>query len=268
MKKLKIIELFIIIVIGLFACSKKNEQQQNINTENLQQSQEQEEIGIDEQLKKQFEAEKSNTVGDPVYIFKPEKYNILESSVNIRSQPNLTSSVIGKLKLHSEIEIIERAENFQTIDDMTHYWYKIKYEDITGYIWGGFISIETKIFVIDNNTNMYCYYRVSKLVRNELDYNRYSYGHLITPNDIFIYINQKRSKTNVIEEIYSEEYYIWPPQKNKYFIRDYWYYCSFREEDGNISFKLTDRNIAFSIFFINKHGEITHDESFIASEDW
>ena len=262
MKKLKIIGLFIIIIIGVFACSKKNEQQQNINAENLQQPQEQQEIEVDdEQLKKRFEAEKKNTVGNPVYIFKPGKYNILESSVNIRSQPNLTSSVIGKLELHSEIEIIEKAENFQTINGITHYWYKIKYEDITGYIWGGFISIETKIFVIDNNTNMYCYYRVSKLVRDEWDYDKYGYGHYITPSDIFIYINQKRSNTNVIEKVYLEEYFLLEGLDKKFFVRDYWIFCEFREEDGNIILQLGDFTIVNSLFIVNKHGEITYKET-------
>jgi hypothetical protein len=266
MNKPKLLCLLILIFLGVFACSKKDEQRQNTNAENLQQPQEQHEIKIsqsqqqeievdDEQLKERFENEKDNTIGDPVYIFKPGKYNMLESSVNIRSQPNLTGSVIGKLELHSEIEIIERAENFQTINGMTHYWYKIKYEDITGYIWGGFISISKEIFEIDGK-KMYCYYRVSKLRRDyigdHISYFGYCYYNLITPNDIFIYINQKRSNVNELEKT-----------SKRYYTSEFWYYCYFYEEDGNIILKLTDNRIAFNTFIINKRGEIIFKDNYL-----
>jgi hypothetical protein len=270
-----------LIFLGVFACSKKNEQQQNINAENLQQPQEQEEIEfddhqyeivVDEQLKKQFEAEKNNTYGDPVYIFVRGKYNILESSVNIRSQPNLTSSVIGKLELHSEIKILYRTENYQTIDGMTHYWYKIRYEDITGYVWGGFISINTKVFDIDGK-KINCYYRVSKLRREYTDDGWYSYDNLVTPNDVFIYIDKKRIKNTAIEKVYSDNSFVY---YGNHHIREYWEFCTFweasktdsnlddyqkviREKNAIMFFKIeseTSTGSVCSVFLINKNGEI------------
>jgi hypothetical protein len=243
--------LLILIFLGVFACSKKNEQQQNTNAENLQQLQEQEKIEVNELFFKQFESDRSNNKDGPVYIFLPEKYNILESSVNIRSQPNLTSSVIGKLELHSEIEIIEKPENYQTIEGMTHYWYKIKHEDITGYIWGGFISIKTKIFEIDG-TKIYCYYRVSK--NGPLGF----YYHLVTPNDIFIYINQnkKRIDTSVIKEVYLGDTHI----------TNSWNDCTFQEEeDGNILLQIGNYTSG-SYFIINKYGEIIFCDSYFYKE--
>jgi len=230
-----------LIFLGVFACSKKDEQRQNINAENLQQLQEQEKIEVNELFFKQFEADRSNNKDSPVYIFLPGKYNILESSVNIRSQPNLTSSVIGKLELHSEIEIIEKPENYQTIDGITHYWYKIKHEDITGYIWGGFISIKTEIFEIDG-TKIYCYYRVSKK-------EPHGYGYsLVTPNDIFIYIdqNKKRIDTSVIKKVYLEDT----------LITNSWNYCRFSERDDHILLGIGDDGVTASFFIITKYGEI------------
>jgi hypothetical protein len=230
MKKLKIIGLFILIVIGVFACSKKNEQQQNINAENLQQPQEQKEIEVKVKENNTFSVDE---------LLEGDKYYILESSVNIRSQPNLTSSVIGKLELHSEIEIIEKSENFQTIDGFTNYWYKIRYEDITGYIWGGFISIgssKTRVFEIDG-TKIYCYFR------------RQNYK--VLPSDIFIYINQKRISNTAIEKVYSEDLRI----------RSYWEYCFFSEKDDNIILSIESMTTTGSTFSINKYGEIKFIEN-------
>jgi hypothetical protein len=242
--------LLILIFLGVFACSKKNEQQQNINAENLQQLQEQEKIEVYELFFKQFGSDRSNNKDGPVYIFLPGKYNILGSSVNIHSQPNLTSSVISKLELHSEIEINKKPENFQTIEGMTHYWYEIEYEDITGYIWGGFISKRTEIFEIDGK-KIYCYYRVSKI--NPL---AYGYGYsLVTPNDVFIYINQNKERidTSVIKKVYLEDT----------LITNSWNDCIFQEEeDGNILLGIVD-NTSGSFFIINKYGEIIFVENII-----
>jgi hypothetical protein len=63
--------------------------------------------------------------GNSVYEFSSGIYNMLDSPINIRNQPNLTGSVIGRLELHSEIEILEKTDNVQTIEGMPHYWYKI-----------------------------------------------------------------------------------------------------------------------------------------------
>jgi hypothetical protein len=143
----------------------------------------------------------ANTYGDPIYVFSPGKYNMLDFPVNIRSQPNTTGSIVGKLELHSEIEIIEKTDISQTIEGMTHYWYKIKYGNITGYIWGGYISIKTDIYVFGNN-KVYCYYRVSKKVKKKTSEIYYHYFDDISPSDIFIYVNNKRILVNEINNIF------------------------------------------------------------------
>jgi hypothetical protein len=205
----------------------------------------------------------NNTYGEPIYIFSPGKYNMLDSPVNIRSQPNLMGSIIGRLELNSEIEIIEKTENSQTIEGMTHYWYKIKYGNITGYVWGGYISIKTSIFVLDNNTKIYCYYRYSKTDRRKTSEIYYHYFDLILPGDIFIYINQRRISNTVIKEVYFEE-----TANTRWFVRDYWHFCYFYEEKGNIVLMINDgAGVVESSFIINKHGEIMHKKSFIINTD-
>jgi hypothetical protein len=137
---------------------------------------------------------------DVAYEFSLGKYNILVSSVNIYSQPYLTSSVIGGLDLHSEIEIIETVENSQTtMEGATHYWYKIRFNNDTGYVWGGYIAKETSVFDFDD-TKVYCYYRVSSIVK----YGNNRFVPSVMPNDIFVYFNDRRINNNVIEEGYKE----------------------------------------------------------------
>ena len=137
---------------------------------------------------------------DVAYEFPPERYNILVSSVNIYSQPNFENSPISVLDLHSEIEIIETAENSQTtIEGAAHYWYKIRFNNITGYVWGGYIAKETSVFNFDD-TKVYCYYRVSSIVK----YGNNCFVPSVLPNDIFIYFNDRQINNDVIEEEYKK----------------------------------------------------------------
>jgi len=137
---------------------------------------------------------------DVVYEFSPGRYNILDSSVIIYSQPNVTGLVTGRLNLHSEIEIIEAVENSQTtMEGMSHYWYKIRFNSVTGYVWGGYIAIETSVFNF-GDARVYCYYRVSSMVRYGNDY----YVPSVLPNDIFVYFDNRRLNNSVIEEQYKE----------------------------------------------------------------
>jgi hypothetical protein len=128
----------------------------------------------------------------------PGKYRMLDYPVNIRNQPNLNGRVIGQLQLHDEIEVIENMGNEQIIDDVLQNWYKIKYSNIEGYIWGGYIAIETFVFDIDNNgTDDYVYYRIAYVD----DHRRLR--NVFFPNDIFIYINDKKIITTAFNNITS-----------------------------------------------------------------
>jgi len=126
--------------------------------------------------------------------FPPGYYYMLESSVNIRSQPNLQGEVIGRLRLHDRIEILSLAGNQQRINNVRAYWYQIRFNNIVGYIWGGYTAVETLIFDIDSNgQNDFFQYRSFESNPN---------SHLIRPTmDIFIYINGRRITTENINNI-------------------------------------------------------------------
>jgi len=119
------------------------------------------------------------------YTFYPGFYYMLDYPVNIRSQPNLQGKIIGRLGLNDKIELLENAYNEQKIDDVWAYWYKIRFNNITGYIWGGYIAATTFVFDIDGNgINDYFHYRYS-------DVEHVFYG-FDTVKDFFIYINNER----------------------------------------------------------------------------
>jgi hypothetical protein len=198
-----------------------------------------------------------------VYEFSPGKYHVLDYPVNIRSQPGLHGSVIGRLELNSEIEIIENTKIEQTIGGKAHYWYRINYGNIVGYIWGGLIAVEAFAFNIDG-TEIKAYFRYSyiegRIIANDNIY--YFYYPMILPDDIFIYINQRSINIDdtVIRTVYLNEYFILA-NSQKYYIRTDWKYCNFYEEDSHIVLLIGDRAAVGSRFTINKNGEIIYVNS-------
>ena len=66
-------------------------------------------------------------------------------SLRIRSEPTVDSIQIGSLRLFDMATIIEKTEIHSIIDGIGAYWYKISFNDIQGYIFGGFgIVLEEK----------------------------------------------------------------------------------------------------------------------------
>jgi hypothetical protein len=116
-------------------------------------------------------------------------YRILDSSVNVRQEPNRGAKVLFQLNLNDEVSVLERVEKAETIEDMTAYWYKITHEKIVGFIWGGFIATTALDYDIDKNgITDHFYSRISKD-------SHIVYQFLDTYKDVFIYINNKRIST-------------------------------------------------------------------------
>jgi hypothetical protein len=152
---------------------------------------------------------------------------MLDFPVNIRSQPSTSAGIIGKLGLHDEIEVLENTKKLQEIDGIEQYWYKINFNNIIGYIWGGYIAVGQYIFDIDKNgIKDYVYYRF-----------RDDWRTIKTQDDIFIYINNKRIPIDIYffsSEGYNSLYafassgyiyiklgYIHPPSDPDYYVYIY-----------------------------------------------
>jgi hypothetical protein len=120
--------------------------------------------------------------------FYPGEYYMLDSPVNIRSEPNTNSKIIGKLNLHDKIKVIETTEQKQIIDGINQFWYKIEYNNIIGYIWGGYIAEKQFIFDLDNNA-----------VKDYIYYRRPNWA-IVLSRDIFIYLNNKKIPVNISDD--------------------------------------------------------------------
>jgi len=121
------------------------------------------------------------------YVFHYDKYYVFQQGVKIRAKPSENSGIVAELNLHDEFQIIEYTDKEEEINDIWGYWYKIKYKNVTGYIFGGYIPIETLITDIDKNgVKDYFYLRCSE--RRYID----------PEKDILVYINNKKIDTSVL----------------------------------------------------------------------
>jgi hypothetical protein len=121
------------------------------------------------------------------YVFHYDKYHVFQQGVKIRAKPSNNSGIIKELNLHDEIQIIEYTDKEEKINDMWGYWYKIKQNNVTGYIFGGYIAIKTLITDIDKNGI------------KDYFYLRHTSGWDINPDkDILVYINNKKIDTSIL----------------------------------------------------------------------
>jgi hypothetical protein len=66
-----------------------------------------------------------------------------DSEVNVRSQPNLTSSVVDQLNAGDSVTLLQRSEMEITVDSMIAYWYKIQTPTgLKGWIYGYFLDLQ------------------------------------------------------------------------------------------------------------------------------
>jgi len=116
-----------------------------------------------------------------------EKPYILQYRANIRNAPNRNSEVIAIVNMGEIVEILEKINITETINDVWGYWYKIKYKNVTGYTFGGNIARKTIIADIDRNgINDYFFYRRSAETL---------WNGVNILSDIIIYLNNERIST-------------------------------------------------------------------------
>lgn len=75
--------------------------------------------------------------GSNVYLF--------GDNVNVRETPSIDAKIVKTLPITYPLEIIGRSETMYTLNDYTTHWYNVRFEyegeEVTGYVWGGLISI-------------------------------------------------------------------------------------------------------------------------------
>ncbi len=65
---------------------------------------------------------------------------LFSDHVNVRQKPGTDSPVLTNLMAGTRIEILARSSIISTNQGYVDYWYKIRINNLTGYIWGGLIS--------------------------------------------------------------------------------------------------------------------------------
>lgn len=88
------------------------------------------------QLQNCPEAECSYKAGDRVYLF--------GNNVKLRTAPNTESTVLELLKIGEWVEIIEKTNTTWPYKGFESPFYKVKYDDMTGYILGGLFAFQRK----------------------------------------------------------------------------------------------------------------------------
>lgn len=66
---------------------------------------------------------------------------IQDNFVNMRSKPSLNSSIVMKVPNSSKVDVLFFDTNEYLLDGKTGVWYKIKYADQEGFIWGNYVRL-------------------------------------------------------------------------------------------------------------------------------
>jgi len=67
------------------------------------------------------------------------------NSLNLRSQPNLSSEVVIKIPDSSAVKILYFDEEVLVLDGETGKWCKVKYADKEGWVWGNYLETIQKL---------------------------------------------------------------------------------------------------------------------------
>ena len=192
--------LFCINILILLSC-KPNEITQNINTVTY----------------KNIE----DNIFHFCWVFKPGEYYLLADTI-IYKFPSFDSKNIATIKIHEKINILEDVHNKQEIDNTTSCWYKIDYNNLMGYIFGGNIAKETFIVDIDNNgINDFFQYSISSAMAN---------WYIDTRKDIIIFINNKKISTEQLNI----------GRNANGFLLCNFNFCRFKQANGEIIITLTN----------------------------
>jgi hypothetical protein len=76
------------------------------------------------------------------YVF-PEEVPfgyLLADEVSLRSCPSDTCGLQAILRIGSRLSILEQSDTIITLSGIRSYWYKVKTENRSGWLWGGFIA--------------------------------------------------------------------------------------------------------------------------------
>jgi hypothetical protein len=77
----------------------------------------------------------------PVLTLSAEWGVIRSPFLRLRAEPLQKAKITAHLRRGSILEIINRTEAKETIDDSTAYWYQVNYGGLRGWVFGAFLEV-------------------------------------------------------------------------------------------------------------------------------
>jgi hypothetical protein len=114
---------------------------------------------------------------------------------DIKMYSGINGKIIDIIDIHTKIYILTALNIEWENDEIKAFWYKIKYENKTGYIWGGHIAAETYIFDIDGNGTMeYFQYQNSDAMESR---------NYFAEKNISIHYNGKKISNQIFKDTFA-----------------------------------------------------------------
>lgn len=88
-------------------------------------------------------------------VIKSGMHYSIDSSVNVRSEPNLKSDKIGKVNLGDKVNVLEKTEVYFESEGIYDCFYKVECSFGTGYMFGGYISDNADNLVFNGKEQVY-----------------------------------------------------------------------------------------------------------------
>lgn len=88
--------------------------------------------------------------------FKVENsYPVFGNNVKMRTAPSLDSEVVQLIAVGKEVKILEKTEATSDYQNFTNHWYKVEFENQSGYILGGLLAHHQLTSVQDKEVTFY-----------------------------------------------------------------------------------------------------------------
>ncbi|MGD8718123.1 MAG: tetratricopeptide repeat protein [Candidatus Zixiibacteriota bacterium] len=72
----------------------------------------------------------------------PETARVNAGPLNLRSDPGLTGSIVGRLSEGEKVAVVGKSDGAETIDGKTAYWYEVEtIDNKRGWVFGGYLDI-------------------------------------------------------------------------------------------------------------------------------
>ena len=92
----------------------------------------------------------------------PIMYVMAGDGLNLRTEPTIQSQIIRVLPFLTKVKIIEKSDNFISLDGISSQWHKVSINNDIGWVFGGYLSKNIDIPKL-NDKNFIAVYRINNI---------------------------------------------------------------------------------------------------------